>query len=94
MPSFSHRKRAILASSPSGQPSAYRSATIHPLVRAQLATEGFLQNLPLQDQILIAAATQEAIGNFEAGLAEVPSEAKSLHGAFHVFEHKYLDFLL
>ena len=78
MPSFSHRKRAILASSPSGQPSA----------------EGFLQNLPLQDQILIAAATQEAIGNFEAGLAEVPSEAKSLHGAFHVFEHKYLDFLL
>ena len=49
---------------------------------------------PSQDQILIAAATQEAIVNFEAGLAEVPGEAKSLHGALHVFEHQYLDFLL
>jgi len=61
---------------------------------AQLAAGGFLQNLPLQDQILIAAATQEAIVNFEAGLAEVPGGAKSLHGALHVFEHQYLDFLL
>jgi hypothetical protein len=37
---------------------------------------------------------QEAIVNFEAGLAAVPDEAKSLHGAFHVFEHQYLDILL
>ena len=32
--------------------------------------------------------------NLEAGLAEVPAEAKSLHGVFHVFEHQYLDLLL
>jgi len=60
----------------------------------QLALEGALQNLPFTDQLQIAAATQEAIVNFEAGLAAVPGEAKSLHGVFHVFEHKFLDFLL
>ena len=46
---------------------------------------------PLPNQTLLV---QDAITNIEAGLAEVPGEAKSLHGAFHVFEHQYLDFLL
>ena len=62
-------------------------------VVAQLAAGGVLQHLPLSDQFLIAEATQEAVVNLEAGLAEAPAEAKSLHGAFHVFEHQYLDFL-
>ncbi len=61
---------------------------------AGLAAAGVLQQLPLSDQLLIAQATQEALVNFEAGLAEAPAEAKSLHGAFHVFEHQYLDLLL
>jgi hypothetical protein len=39
------------------------------------------------------AIVQEAIDNVEVGLAAVPGEAKSLHGAFHVFEHQFLDFL-
>jgi hypothetical protein len=59
----------------------------------QLAAEGVLQNLPPADQLQIAAATQEAIVNFEAGLVAVPGEAKSLHGVFHVFEHQFLDLL-
>jgi hypothetical protein len=42
---------------------------------------------------LIAEATQEAVVNLQAGLAEIPGEAKSVHGAFHVFEHQYLDLL-
>jgi hypothetical protein len=56
-------------------------------VLAQLAAGGVL--LPDQNAIV-----QEAVVNFEAGLAAVPGEAKSLHGAFQVFEHQYLDFLL
>ena len=48
-------------------------------------------NVVLPNQNVIV---EEAIENFEAGLAAVPGEAKSLHGAFHVFEHQYLDFLL
>ena len=61
-----------------------------------VATLAFLLQLaaggapPLPDQNNIV---QEAIANVEAGLAAVPGEAKSLHGAFHVFEHQYLDFL-
>ena len=61
---------------------------------AGLAAGDVLQHLPLSDQLLIAQATQEAVVNLEAGLAEVPAEAKSLHGAFHVFEHQYLDLQL
>ena len=52
----------------------------------QLAAFGV--EVPNQEVIV-----QEAIVNFKAGLAEVPGEAKSLHGAFHVFEHQYLDLL-
>ena len=61
---------------------------------AGLTAGGVLQQLPPSDQLLIAEATQEAVVNLEAGLAEVPAEAKSLHGVFHVFEHQYLDLLL
>jgi hypothetical protein len=61
---------------------------------AGLAAAGVLQHLPLSDQLSIAQATQEALVNLEAGLTEVPAEAKSLHGVFHVFEHQYLDLLL
>ena len=46
---------------------------------------------PVQEQIAIA--TQEAVTNFEAGLAAIPGEAGSLHGALHVFEHKFADTL-
>jgi hypothetical protein len=56
-------------------------------ILAQLAAGGVM--LPDQDDIV-----QEAIVNFEAGLAAVPGEARSLHGAFQVFEHQYLDLLL
>ncbi|MGY3610938.1 MULTISPECIES: hypothetical protein [unclassified Bradyrhizobium] len=62
-------------------------------VVAQLAAGGVLQHLPLPDQLSIAEATREAVVNLEAGLAEVPAEARSLHGAFHVLEHQYLDLL-
>jgi hypothetical protein len=61
---------------------------------AQLATGGVLPHLPPSDQLLIAEAAQEAVVNLEAGLAEVPGDAKSIHGAFHIFEHQFLDFLL
>jgi hypothetical protein len=46
------------------------------------------QALPPDKQFLIGVtALQEAIQNFELGLAETPgAEARSLNGAFHVFE--------
>ena len=56
-------------------------------ILAQLAAGGVV--LPDQNGIV-----QEAIVNVEAGLAAVPGEAKSLQGAFQVFEHRYLDLLL
>jgi hypothetical protein len=60
---------------------------------AQLTAGGVLPHLPLADQLLIAEATQEAVVNIEAGLAAIPGEAKSVHGAFHLFEHRFLDSL-
>ena len=45
----------------------------------------------IQQQIVSAA--QNAIANFEEGLAAIPGEAGSLHGAFHVFEQKFADML-
>jgi hypothetical protein len=59
----------------------------------QLAAEDVLPHLPPSDQLLIAESTQEAVVNIEAGFAEIPGEAKSVHGAFHVFEHQFLDLL-
>jgi hypothetical protein len=56
-------------------------------ILGQLAAGGVL--LPDENAIV-----HEAIVNFEAGLAAVPGEARSLHGAFQVFEHQYLDLLL
>jgi hypothetical protein len=61
---------------------------------AQLAAGGVLPHLPLSDQQLIAEATQEAVVNLEAGFAEIPGEAKGVHGAFHVFEHQFLGLLI
>jgi hypothetical protein len=58
---------------------------------AQLTAGGVLPHLPASDQVLIAAATREAVVNIEAGLAVIPGEAKSVHGAFHLFEHRFLD---
>ena len=52
----------------------------------QLAAGGVV----LQDE---NAIVEEAVGNVETGLAAVPGEAKSLHGAFHLFEHQFLDLL-
>jgi hypothetical protein len=63
------------------------------LVTQVLANDLF-EDLPQPVQAALVSATQEAIVNFEAGLAEVPpGEARSLHGALHVFEAKYLDLL-
>jgi hypothetical protein len=42
---------------------------------------------------LIETAAQHAVTNFEEGLAAIPGEAGSLHGALHVFEHKFADTL-
>jgi len=58
-----------------------------------LAKSGYLETLSFSDLSLVAAATQGAIVNFEAGLTAVPSEARSLHGALHVFESRISDFL-
>jgi hypothetical protein len=44
-----------------------------------------------QGQIVLAA--QHAVVNFEEGLAAIPGEAGSLHGALQVFEHKFADML-
>jgi hypothetical protein len=52
-------------------------------------------NLTPQQQQLFAAAATAAIPNFETALAETPGdEARSLHGALHVFEAHHGDFLL
>src|SRR5262245_53449854 len=57
----------------------------------------FIGSLPGgQGQIIqgdIMAATQHAVVNFEEGLAAIPGEAGSLHGALQVFEHKFADML-
>jgi hypothetical protein len=44
-------------------------------------------------QAQIKTAAQHAVTNFEEGLAAIPGEAGSLHGALHVFEHKFADTL-
>jgi len=44
-------------------------------------------------QAQIVSASQHAVVNFEEGLAAIPGEAGSLHGAFHVFEQKFADML-
>jgi hypothetical protein len=44
-------------------------------------------------QNAIISATQHAVVNFEEGLAAIPGEAGSLHGALHVFEQKFADML-
>ena len=46
------------------------------------------------DQLAIAVAAEAAVQNFETGLAETPGdEARSLNGAFHVFEAQFSDLL-
>ena len=50
---------------------------------------------PIEQGLVAVVAPQEAIKNFEIGLAETPgNEARSLHGAFHVFEAHFADLLL
>jgi hypothetical protein len=44
-------------------------------------------------QAQIETAAQHAVTNFEEGLAAIPGEAGSLHGAFHVFEQKFAESL-
>jgi hypothetical protein len=54
----------------------------------------YLQTLPISDQVAVITAAQAAISNFETGLAETPgAEARSLNGAFHVFEAHFADLL-
>jgi hypothetical protein len=50
----------------------------------------YLEAHPVHAAIVIAAA-QAAIPNFELGLTETPGEARSLHGAFHVFEAHFAE---
>jgi hypothetical protein len=47
------------------------------------------QSIPTSIQAQIEAAAQHAVTNFEQGLAAIPGEAGSLHGAFEVVEHKF-----
>jgi hypothetical protein len=56
----------------------------------------YLQTLSPAEQFLVGVlAPQEAVQNFETGLAETPgNESRSLHGVFHVFEAHFSDFLL
>jgi hypothetical protein len=63
------------------------------VVSQLLVGTGAFQTLPSPVQQQIATATQEAVTNFEAGLAAIPGEAGSLHGALHVFEHKFAESL-
>jgi hypothetical protein len=42
----------------------------------------------------IVSDTQEAFVNFTAGLAEAPSEARTLHAALPLFEHHFHDLLI
>jgi hypothetical protein len=60
-------------------------------IAGQLAASGSLDDFSLGDQLAVAFAVQEAIVNLESGLAAAPNEGRSLLGAFHVFEAKYLD---
>jgi hypothetical protein len=53
----------------------------------------FWGSIGSQFQNEIIAATQHAVVNFEEGLAAIPGEAGSLHGALQVFEHKFADML-
>jgi len=39
-------------------------------------------------------AAQHAVTNFEEGLAAIPGEAGSLHGAFHVLQSLPFDLLI
>lgn len=63
------------------------------VVSQLLVDTGAFEALPPLVQQQIAVASQEAVTNFEAGLAVIPGEAGSLHGALHVFEHKFADSL-
>jgi hypothetical protein len=56
----------------------------------QLAVSGTLEQLDQSQLGGVLAATQEAVENLEAGLEAIPGEARSLHGAVHVFEAKFL----
>jgi hypothetical protein len=53
----------------------------------------YFQTLPPSEQYLVGVlAPQEAVQNFEIGLAETPgNEARSLHGAFQVFEAHFAE---
>jgi hypothetical protein len=42
----------------------------------------------------IVSDAQEAFVNFAAGLAETPSEARTLHAALPLFEHHFHDLLI
>jgi hypothetical protein len=42
----------------------------------------------------IVSATQEAFVNFEAGLASVPEEGRTLHAALPLFQHQFADLLV
>lgn len=55
----------------------------------------YFATLPPSEQFLIAVlAPQEAIHNFEVGLAETSGdESRSLHGALHVFEAHFGDLI-
>ena len=81
--------------SPNYDPAAglYEGLGTLAVVSQLLVDTGAFPTLPPPVQEQIAIATQEAVTNFEAGLAAIPGEAGSLHGALHVFEHKIADTL-
>ena len=81
--------------SPNYDPAAglYEGLGTLAVVSQLLVDTGAFPALPELLQQQIAVASQEAVTNFEAGLAAIPGEAGSLHGALHVFEHKFAESL-
>jgi hypothetical protein len=68
---------------------------------AGVATLGIVGELALNDslqllgsQAQLAAILVNAVDNIETGLTAEPSEGRGLHGALHLFEAKFADFLL
>jgi hypothetical protein len=53
-----------------------------------------ITKLPPTTLSAIVSDTQEAFVNFAVGLAEAPSEARTLHAALPLFEHQFHDLLI
>ena len=55
-----------------------------------VSSQDALAQLTLEQLASLPGYTLDAVQDLEAGLAAAPSEGRSLHGALHVFEAKFL----